>query len=46
MGVGEMRVALVVTGCWPCLAVRTKPVDAAWPEELRAARTLDRDWST
>lgn len=46
IGVGEMRVALVVTGCCPCFAVRTRPVDAAWPDELRAAKILDKDWST
>lgn len=46
MGVGLIKVALVVTGCCPCFAVMIKPVDGALPDELRAARILAKDWST
>ena len=46
MGVGLIRVALVLVGCCPCLAEMTSPVVAALPEEFKAARILAKDWST
>ncbi len=43
MGVGLMRVALVVMGCCPCFAVITNPVDAALPDVFSAAKILAKD---
>lgn len=43
MGVGEMRVALLAVGCWPCFAEMIRPVLAALPDERRVARMRARD---
>lgn len=43
IGVGEIRVALLAVGCWPCFAVMIKAVLAALPDDCRAARIRARD---